>query len=295
MLSHPRPEESTARCLSRKASWAFSGSAETPSTRGLVFGKRARQPGEVDGLPGAARRVGARIEEQHQLPARDSRRARRCRRRRGAGGRRAPLPPRSRPALHAALPRSVFGGWRRSASRGHGRRFRRLSAASMRPRRAATDFAAADGLQRFRWRPCAMLWLPSLGSSGGLGWISGSSLLPTGFGRSSWPCLRVAGFLDVAWRFLACLGRALGLFFGCCGLGAAGFAAGFWGISCAFSWTYAFLSSLSADQSLRVLRVLSWQRERVRLLGKSDDPGVWLQGIRRNHPSRSLNVAPWAR
>src|SRR6202023_4031422 len=35
--------------------------------RGLAFGEGARQPREVDGLLGAARRVGARIEKQHEL------------------------------------------------------------------------------------------------------------------------------------------------------------------------------------------------------------------------------------
>ena len=64
--------------------------------RGLAFGKSARQPRKVDGLPGAARRIRARIEEQHQfLPGivgkRDG-----ARRRRAADGRRAPWPLRPR-------------------------------------------------------------------------------------------------------------------------------------------------------------------------------------------------------
>src|SRR5438067_1183439 len=61
-----------------------------------------------------------------------------------------------------------------------------------------------------------------------------------------------------------------------------------WGISCAFSWTYAFLSSLSADQS-------SYHRdsESGRLLGKSDGLGVCLQRIRRT--TRPLiDRATWA-
>ena len=40
--------------------------------RGPAFGEGVRQPGEVDGLPGAARRVRARIEKQHQFPAGES-------------------------------------------------------------------------------------------------------------------------------------------------------------------------------------------------------------------------------
>ena len=57
--------------------------------------------------------------------------------------------------------------------------------------------------------------------------------------------------------------------------------AGLWGISCAFSWTYAFLSSLSADQSLGYCGSCPGELESGRPLGKSDGPGVWLQGIRR--------------
>ena len=89
-------------CLSRKASCAFSGSAETPSYRGLTFRKGVGQPCEVDGLLGAARGVRARIEKQHELFHPNSRPARRFRRHRAAGGRRAPLRPRPRPNLRPA-------------------------------------------------------------------------------------------------------------------------------------------------------------------------------------------------
>src|SRR6478672_11384121 len=66
-----------------------------------------------------------------------------------------------------------------------------------------------------------------------------------------------------------------------------------WGISCAFSWTYAFLSSLSADQPLRYCGFCPGRPESSRLLGKSDGHGVWLQGIRRTtHPV--VERAPWA-
>ena len=44
-------------------------SAETPSTAAPLVGKRVAQPREVDGLPGAAGRVGARIEKQHEFLA----------------------------------------------------------------------------------------------------------------------------------------------------------------------------------------------------------------------------------
>src|SRR5262245_53212588 len=54
-----------------------------------------------------------------------------------------------------------------------------------------------------------------------------------------------------------------------------------WWISCAFSWTYAFLSSLSADQPLGYCGSRLWPSDSLRLLGNFDDPGVWLQGIRR--------------
>src|SRR6266851_6115994 len=66
-----------------------------------------------------------------------------------------------------------------------------------------------------------------------------------------------------------------------------------WWISCAFSWTYAFLSSLSADQPWRYCGSCPGKPESRRLLGKSDGHGVWLQGIRRT--TRSLvECAPWA-
>ena len=63
---------------------------------GPAFGKGARQPGEVDGLLGAARGVRAWIEKQHEFLAgivgqRDG-----ARRHRAADGKRAPWRPRSR-------------------------------------------------------------------------------------------------------------------------------------------------------------------------------------------------------
>ena len=54
-----------------------------------------------------------------------------------------------------------------------------------------------------------------------------------------------------------------------------------WRISCAFSWTYAFLSSLSADQPLGYCGSCPESSDSLRRLGKFDDLGVWLQGIRR--------------
>src|SRR4029077_1867302 len=54
-----------------------------------------------------------------------------------------------------------------------------------------------------------------------------------------------------------------------------------WRISCAFSWTYAFLSSLSADQPIGYCGSRPEQPDSCRLLGKFDGHGVWLQGIRR--------------
>src|SRR3954451_8602773 len=47
--------------------WRVGGNTEHG---GLGFGKSVRKPREVDRLPGAARRVGARIEKQHELLAR---------------------------------------------------------------------------------------------------------------------------------------------------------------------------------------------------------------------------------
>src|SRR3984957_16097776 len=67
-----------------------------------------------------------------------------------------------------------------------------------------------------------------------------------------------------------------------------------WGISYAFSWTYAFLSSLSADQPWGYCGPCHSKLESSRRLGKSDDLGVSLQGIRRT--TRPLvECAPWAR
>src|SRR6267154_827197 len=54
-----------------------------------------------------------------------------------------------------------------------------------------------------------------------------------------------------------------------------------WRISFAFSWTYAFLSSLSADQPIGYCGSRPRVPDSPRLLGKFDDLGVWLQGIRR--------------
>src|ERR1017187_8395531 len=65
-----------------------------------------------------------------------------------------------------------------------------------------------------------------------------------------------------------------------------------WGISCAFSWTYAFLSSLSADQSWGHCGPCPGKPESSRLLGKSDGHGVWLQGIRHTTP-HLVEGAPW--
>src|SRR5258705_7633289 len=44
--------------------WGIGGTAQF---RGPAFGEGARQPREIDGLPGAAGRVRARIEKQHEL------------------------------------------------------------------------------------------------------------------------------------------------------------------------------------------------------------------------------------
>src|SRR6478736_1149642 len=44
--------------------WRIGGNAQY---RGPAFGEGARQPREIDGLPGTAGRVGARIEKQHEL------------------------------------------------------------------------------------------------------------------------------------------------------------------------------------------------------------------------------------
>src|SRR5260370_42219439 len=44
--------------------WRIGGNAQY---RGPAFGEGARQPREIDGLPGAAGRVRARIEKQHEL------------------------------------------------------------------------------------------------------------------------------------------------------------------------------------------------------------------------------------
>src|SRR5712691_9920900 len=41
-----------------------------PQYRGLALRKRSRQPCEVDGLPGAARGVRARVEKQHEFSSR---------------------------------------------------------------------------------------------------------------------------------------------------------------------------------------------------------------------------------
>ena len=60
-----------------------------------------------------------------------------------------------------------------------------------------------------------------------------------------------------------------------------------WRISCAFSWTYAFLSSLSAAQPIGYCGSRPGRSDSRRLLGKSDGPGVWLQAIRR-YPISSL-------
>src|ERR1700738_1656121 len=48
--------------------WRVGGNTEDS---GLAFRKRARQPREVDGLPGAAWRVRARIEKKHEFSARE--------------------------------------------------------------------------------------------------------------------------------------------------------------------------------------------------------------------------------
>ncbi len=57
--------------MSRKASWAFWRVGRNPQHGGPAFSKCARQPGEVDGLLGAARGVRAGIEKQHQFLARE--------------------------------------------------------------------------------------------------------------------------------------------------------------------------------------------------------------------------------
>ena len=56
--------------MSRKASCALGGSAETPSSAVWLSANAPDKPGEVDGFPGAARRVRAWIEKQHEVLAR---------------------------------------------------------------------------------------------------------------------------------------------------------------------------------------------------------------------------------
>src|SRR5262245_55209919 len=53
-----------------------------------------------------------------------------------------------------------------------------------------------------------------------------------------------------------------------------------WGISCAFSWTYAFLSTLSAAQPIGYCGSCPAVSDSRWLLGNSDDLRVWLQGFR---------------
>src|SRR3954447_12945304 len=64
-----------------------------------------------------------------------------------------------------------------------------------------------------------------------------------------------------------------------------------WGFSYAFSWTYAFLSSLSADQPIGYCGSRPGLPDSLRLLGKFDDLGVWLQEIRRT--TRPLVEGPF--
>ena len=206
------------------------------------FGESARQPGEVDCLPGAAGRVGAGIEKQHQFLARHSRPARRCRRHRGADWKAGALAPST----------SV----------------RRLAAGGFGARPIGWILTVSDAAA------CATRW--PLAAAAGFDCLCrfGDALATVvcGFAASSWPT-----------SCRSCRGRSLPVLLGAaclcarasCGLGDSleDFLRVFLDIRLPF---VAFRRS-----TIRVLRVLSWPSDSLRLLGKFDDLGVWLQGIRR--------------
>ena len=220
--------------MSRNASCALSGSAETPSTAVLAFGELAREPGEVDRLLGAARRVGAGVEKQHQLSAREVRERNACRRRRAAGGRRALAPSPMR------LDRTV---------RGSSALLSRL-------------------LAGFRPRPGQLL-----GRLGRAGCLNGSRALWDAFAERRGFLLLLCLIFAAAGEFSPRLsGRCLADAWRSCRSGSRlSSRRRFWGISCAFSWTYAFLSSLSADQSLGYCGSCPAGWEPVRCAGQ-----IWL-------------------
>ena len=66
---HPKSEEWKARACPERLPAPLAGRPKRRGRRFRSAAKRARQPREVDGLPGAARGVRARIEKQHEFLA----------------------------------------------------------------------------------------------------------------------------------------------------------------------------------------------------------------------------------
>ena len=178
-------------------------SAEIPSTCGAAVGEGVLEPGEVDRLLGAAGRVGARIEKQHELLA-------------GIVGERDAA---------AAVARQIE---RRGLWRPRQAPSRRFGSPAMR-----LDFNGFD----------AALWE-----------AFGEALLAATLEAAFEPVFGASfeALADFCYRRLAGFGRRR--------LGRRCRAAtarpsrsvlqACWRISCAFSWTYAFLSSLSAGQPM---------------------------------------------
>ncbi len=247
-------------CLSRKASWAFGGSAETPSTAVWLSANALVQPREVDGLLGAARGVRARIEEQHEFLAGEV-----GQRDRAAAVARQVEAGALAPSVKADLPRDRRG-------------------AAFAPPRCACGPAC-------RPRPWRAVALRSRGPVDFNAFERAFAMLPAS-SRTSCLCCVLFAARPLAGLRLAGLGRCVFADFAVArGSDLAGRTS--WGISCAFSWTYAFLSSLSADQSLGYCGSCPGNSDSSRLLGKSDGLGVWLQGIRRT--TRPLvERAAWA-